>query len=157
MPDYEIALDTKYSVIRLTVKAETVTPELAEDIYRHLFEVTSEGGPYAVIFDLSAVKHTTIPTDAVRSWGRHRRPAIRMGVCPTCGHPRRQVVVGAEPHIFGLGRIFEMCADAIGSDFEIVHTLAEAYEIVEAHAENFTECLLIEERHYPSWARGLLA
>ena len=72
--DYEIDLDTVHSVIRLTVKAETMTMELAEDIYRHLLEVTSKGGPYAAIFDLSATKHTTISTDAVRSWGRHRPP-----------------------------------------------------------------------------------
>jgi hypothetical protein len=76
MPEYQIDLDTKHSVIRLTVKAETVTQEMAEDMYRHLVEVTSEGGPYAAIFDLSATKHTTIPTNAVRSWGRHRRPAV---------------------------------------------------------------------------------
>jgi hypothetical protein len=83
--DYEIDLDPEHSVIRLTVTAETVTPEMAEDIYRNLLEITSKGGPYAAIFDLTATKHTTIPTDFVRSWGRHRRTAVPMGVCPFCG------------------------------------------------------------------------
>jgi hypothetical protein len=110
------------------VTAETLTFELAEDIYRHLVEVTSEGGPYAAIFDLSATKHTTIATGAVRSFGRHRRPAIPMG--------RMQVVVGTEPHIFSLARVFELCADAI------VDTLEEAYKIVEVRPEDFTECLI---------------
>jgi ADP-ribosylglycohydrolase len=53
--------------------------------------------------------------------------------------------VGEAPHIFGLGRVFEMCADAIGSDFQIVHTLEEAYAIVEDSPENFNECVLVEE------------
>ena len=37
--DYEVDLDPTHSVIRLTVTAEVVTFELAEDIYRHLSEV----------------------------------------------------------------------------------------------------------------------
>jgi hypothetical protein len=116
--DYEIDLCPTHSVIRLTVMAETVTLEMAEEMYRHLLEVTSEGGPYAAIFDLSGTKETTIKTDVVRGFGR-RPTAIPMG--------RKQVVVGTEPHIFGLARVFEMCADAIGSEFQVVHTLEEAY------------------------------
>ena len=54
---YQIDLDLVHSVIRLTVTAETVTLELAEDIYRHLSEAASSGGPYAAIYDLSAAKH----------------------------------------------------------------------------------------------------
>ena len=42
--DYEIDPDPARSVIRLTVTAETVTPEMAEEIYRHLSEATSSGG-----------------------------------------------------------------------------------------------------------------
>jgi hypothetical protein len=145
MTGYQIDLDTKHSVIRLTVKEETVTEELAEDMYRHLMEVTAKGGPYAAIYDLTTTKHTTIDTNAVRSWGRHHRPAVPQGVCPFCGHPRKHVVVGVEPHIYGLARVFEMCTDAIGSSFEVVRTLTEAYEIVEDSPENFNECVLVEE------------
>ena len=39
--DYRVDLDPAHSVIRLTVTAETVKLELAEDIYRHISEVTS--------------------------------------------------------------------------------------------------------------------
>ena len=140
--DYEIDLCRAHSVIRLTVMAETVTMELAEEMYRHLLEVTSEGGPYAAIFDFSATKNTTIRTTVVRSFGRHRPPAVPMGICPFCGHPRRQVVVGPEPHISGLARVFAICANAIGSEFQVVHTLEQAYGIVEARPEEFTECLI---------------
>jgi hypothetical protein len=85
--DYQVDLDPTHSVIRLTVTAETVTRELAEDIYRHLSEVGSSGGPYAAIYDLSAVKHTTMLTETVRGFAL-RRPAIPMG--------RKQVAVGKE-------------------------------------------------------------
>jgi hypothetical protein len=140
--DYEIDLCPTHSCIRLTVMVETMTEELAEEIYRHLAELTSEGGPYAAIFDLSATKITTISTDAVRSWGRHRPPAVPMGACPLCNAPRKQVVVGTEPVIFGLARVFEMCADAQGSEFQVAHTIQEAYEITGVHPEDFTECMI---------------
>ena len=100
--DYEGDLCPAHSFIRLTVMAETVTQEMAEEIYRHLSEATSSGGPYAAIYDLSATKHTTMPTNTVRSFA-HRPPSVRMG--------RKQVVVGEEPVIFGLARVFEMCGE----------------------------------------------
>ena len=47
--DYEIDLCRAHHRIRLTVTVETVAEELAEDIYKHLSEVTSSDGPYAAI------------------------------------------------------------------------------------------------------------
>jgi hypothetical protein len=147
--DYEIDLDPTDSVILLTVTAETVTLELADEIYRHLSEATSSGGPYAAIYDLSAAKLATLPTDMVRSFA-HRRPSIPMG--------RKHVVVGKEPHIFGLALLFQMCSESIGEragfvlgrlhdsdeirEFQVVHSVEEAYEIVGVHPEDFTECLI---------------
>ena len=124
---YQIDLDPVHSVIRLTVTAETVTLELAEEIYRHLSEAASSGGPYAAIYDLSATKRTSIATTTVRIFAHHRR--------------RKQVVVGTEPHIFGLARVFQMCSKAIGSEYQVVQTLEEAYKIVEASPEDFTQRL----------------
>ena len=70
--DSDIDLDPVHSVIRLTVTAETVTLEVAQDIYCHLSEIASSGGLYAAIYDLSAAKHTTISTDTVRGFARRR-------------------------------------------------------------------------------------
>jgi hypothetical protein len=55
---------------------------------------------------------------------------------------RKQVVVGTEPVIFGLARVFEMCDQSIGSEFQVVHSLEEAYDIVGVRPEGFTECLI---------------
>ena len=126
--DYEVDLDPKHSVIRLTVTAETVTLELAEEIYQRLSEFTSRGGPFAAIYDLSAAKRTTISTDMVRSFAR-RRPSIPMG--------RTHVVVGKWPVIYGLARIFQMCGESVGKQFEVVWSLEEAYKIIGARPEDF--------------------
>ena len=131
--DYEVDLDLNHSVIRLTVTAETVTLELAEEVYQRLSEFTSRGGPFAAIYDLSAAKRTTIPTDMVRSFAR-RRPSIPMG--------RTHVVVGKEPVIYGLARVFQMCGEFLGNQFDVVWSLEEAYDVVGARPEDFTEYLI---------------
>jgi hypothetical protein len=134
--DYRIDLDPTHSVIRLTVTAEIVTLEMAENIYIRLARVASHGGPYAAIYDLSGVKNTTLPTDAVRGFAR-RAPSIPTG--------RTHVLVGKEPAMFGLARIFQMCAEFLGNQFEVVHSLEEAYDLVGVRPEDFTERLLLKD------------
>jgi len=131
--DYEIDLDPTHSAIRLRISAEIVTIMLAEEIYVRLSRFTSSGiGLYAAIYDLSAVRDTTIPTDMVRSFSK-RPPSVPTG--------RPQVVVGQEPVIFGLARLFQMCREDIHGTIEVVHSLKEAYEIVGVRPEDFTEHL----------------
>ena len=52
------------------------------------------------------------------------------------------MVVGKEPSIYGLARLFQIFGDNVGKEFEVVHTLEEAYDIVGARPEHFTECLI---------------
>ena len=133
--DFRVDLNPARSVIRLTVTAETVTLEMAEDIYRHLCKIASSGGPYAAIYDLSAAKNTTMTTESVRNFA-HRGPSVPLG--------RKQVVVGKERHIYGLARVFQICSESMGAEVEVVHTLEEAYDIVGAHPEDFTQRLYPE-------------
>jgi hypothetical protein len=133
--DFQVDLDPQHSVIRLTITAEIVTLELAEDCYVRLSQLSSSGGPYAAIFDLSATKNTTITTELVRAFAR-RRPSIPTG--------RPQVVVGKHPVIYGLARLFQICEENTGKEFEVVHTIEEAYAIVGARPEDFTRRLFPE-------------
>ena len=57
---------------------------------------------------------------------------------------RTHVVVGKWPVIYGLARIFQMCGESIGSEFEVVHTLEEPYDMVGESPEDFTERLFPE-------------
>jgi len=134
--DYEIDLDPTHSVIRLTVTARIVTLELAEELHVYLTRLASHGGPYAAIYDLSAATDTTLTTEEVRHFGRRSR-SLPSG--------RPNVVVGRPPSMFGLARIFQMCAEFVGNQFEVVHTLEEAYAIVGARPEDFTERLFPEK------------
>ena len=134
--DYQVDLDPTHSVIRLTVTARIVTVALAEDIYICLSRFASIGGPYAAIYDLSGVTDTTLPVELVRSYAR-RPPSIPMG--------RPHVVVGKEPSIYGLARMFQMCGEFRGNQFEVVRLVEEAYEMVGVRPEDFTQRLFPED------------
>ena len=132
MTGYQIDLCPTKKVIRLTVTEEIITPELAEDIYKRLKQISSSGGPYATINDLTMVKGTTILAQTVRGMAQ-RDPSVPMG--------RPHVVVGEEAGIYGLARLFAMCREHIYGRFEVVHTLEEAYRICECSPEDFTQRL----------------
>jgi hypothetical protein len=74
-----------------------------------------------------------MPTVQVRGFAL-RKPSIPMG--------RPHVVVGTEPVIFGLARVFQMCGEAIGSEHQVVHSVDEAYDIVGVQPWDFTQCLI---------------
>jgi hypothetical protein len=127
--NYLVDLDPTHDVIRLTVTAEILTPELAKDIHQICSWVASRGGATASIIDLSGVTSCTLPADAVRDF------AIR----PPAGEERAHVAVARGPAIFGVARMFQLIRDFIGDQYRVVHSLEEAYSIVGVHAEDFTQ------------------
>ena len=133
---YAVDLDPTHAVIRLTVTAEIVTPELAEECYNCLARIGSRGGPYAAIYDLSAATDATLPTELVRHYGR-RAPSVPLG--------RTHVLVAKAPSIFGLAHIFQTCAEFVGHQFEVVQSVEEAYDLVGVRPEDFTERLVPEQ------------
>jgi hypothetical protein len=52
---------------------------------------------------------------------------------------RPHVVVGKDPSIYQLARIYQMCREfRLGHRFEVVQTLREAYKMVGASPKDFT-------------------
>jgi hypothetical protein len=132
---FEVDLDPTHSVIRLTVTEEVVSLECAEICYKVLSQISSSGGPYAAIYDLSVARDTTITTQMVKNFAS-RTPSVPTG--------RPQVVVGKAPVIYGLGRLFQTSGERLGGQYDVVHTLEEAYKIVSVRPEDFTERLFPE-------------
>jgi hypothetical protein len=134
--DYQVDLDPTHAVIRLTVTAEILTPELAEDIHNRLARLASSGGPFAAIVDLSGVTSLGLSADKVRNIA-FREPPVPGG--------RTHVAVAREPSVFGMARMFQLYRDFFGEQYQVVYSLEEAYDIVGAHPEDFTERLLPTE------------
>jgi hypothetical protein len=127
---YVVDLDPTHSVIRITVTAEIVTPELAEDIRIRFERVASSGGPFAAIIDASRVTSWTEPAAAIRD-AAFRDPAVPGG--------RAHVTVAREPSVFGLARMFQLCRDFFGEQYQVVQSLGEAYEVAGVRPEDFTQ------------------
>ena len=58
---------------------------------------------------------------------------------PLGGRP--SVIVAREPALFGLARMFELHRDSMGGQLQVVHSLDEAYDLLEVTPEDFTERL----------------
>jgi hypothetical protein len=127
---YVVDLDPTHRVIRLTVTAAIVTPELARDFRIRFERVAFSGSPFAVIFDASRVTSWTEPAVAIRD-AAFRDPAVPGG--------RTHVIVARDPSVFGLARMFQICRDFFGEQYQVVHSLGEAYEIVGERPEDFTQ------------------
>ena len=132
MTGYQIDLDPVHTVIRLTVTEEIVTPELAQEMYTRLQEISSTRGEYAAIYDLTMVKGTTIEVEVVRSMARNR-PAVLL--------TRPHLVVAEQARIYALARLYEMCREHIYGHFDVVNTMEEAYKICGVLPEEFTQRL----------------
>ena len=130
--DYRVDLDPTHAVIRLTVTAEVMTPELAEDLHIRFGRITPSGGPVAAILDLSGVTSWRLSANEVRKFALDD-PAVAGG--------RTHVVVARELAVFGMSRMFQQYRDFFGEQYQVVHSLEEAYDMVGVRPEDFTKRL----------------
>jgi hypothetical protein len=83
MPGYKIDLDPVHTVIRLTVTDEIVTPQLAQEMYTRLQEISSTHGEYAAIYDPTLVKGTTIRGRSGQEHGAESSSCNQPGFSPS--------------------------------------------------------------------------
>ena len=134
--DYHVDLDPTHHVLRATITAAVLTHELGVDCYRSVALIASRGGPYAAIFDLSEVTGTTASANDVTG----------QALCaPAVPGDRIRVVVAKEPSVFGMARMLQLYRDFMGGQFQVVRSLQEAYDMVGARPEDFTERLFPKE------------
>jgi hypothetical protein len=132
--DYVVDLDPAHMVLRITVTTTAVTDESFRDIYQSLARLAL--GPYAPILDLSQVVDFRVSSKTIRAFAAIS-PAVRAA-------GKHRVVVAPQPVVYGLFRMLEMLRDSMGVEVQVVHSLDEAYELLEVTPEDFTERLLPE-------------
>jgi len=125
-------LDPTHRVLRVTITAAVLTHELAEDCYRSVALIASRGGPYAAIFDLSGATGTSLSANDVRSQALY---------APAVPGDRIRVVVAKDLSVFGMARMLQLYRDFMGGQLQVVRSLQEAYDMVGARPEDFTQRL----------------
>ena len=129
---YRVDLDPQHRALRITVST-ALTDGVARDIYRTVARLAFRDGPYAVVTDLSQVLDFPISANTIRDLAA-TTPLIPLGGRPS-------VIVARQPALFGLARMFEMHREAMGVQLQVVHSLDEAYDLLEVTPEDFTERL----------------
>jgi hypothetical protein len=107
---YVIDLDPVHRVLRLTA-GKTLTDAILVEMYTTMARFASQGGPYAAIFDGSAVVDSTVSAHTVRSLAA-KAPAVPAGT------PR--VLVAPSLLIYGLSRMLQLLRDGMGGLLQVV-------------------------------------
>jgi hypothetical protein len=135
--DFVVDLDPTHRVLRITITT-ALTDEAAKGIYQGVARLASQGGPYAAITDFSQVVSFPLSADTVRALAASAPPI------PLGGRP--SVIVAPQPALFGLARMFEMHRESMGVHLEVVHSLDEAYDLLEVTPEDFSQRLFPEDK-----------
>jgi len=134
--EFVVDLDPKHRVLRITVTA-ALTDESARNIYRAVAQLALQGGPYAVITDFSQVVDFPLSAETIRSLAASALP-IPLG-------DRPNVMVARQPALFGLARMFEMHRESMGVELEVVHSIDEAYDLLNVAPQDFSERLFPDD------------
>jgi hypothetical protein len=110
-----------------------LTDESFRHIYRSIARFAAKGGPYASILDLSQVVDFPVSTDTIKAFAA-TAPAVPGG--------RPRVVVAPQPALFGLARMYGKHRDSMGVEVQVVQSMDEAYELLKASPEDFTQRIL---------------
>jgi hypothetical protein len=133
--DYVIDLDPTRLILRVTV-GKVLTDELSQEMYRTVKRLTSWGGPYAGIFDLSEVEEDRISS----------KIAAELAVSdPSIPGGRLCVLVAKQPVVYEQARMIELTRNWMGAEYELVASMDEAYSMLGVRAEDFSERLFPKE------------
>jgi hypothetical protein len=129
--DYLIDLAPAQRVLRLTA-GKTLTDAILIEAYTRVAQVASQGGPYAAIFDGSAVVDAEVSADTVRSLAA-KAPAVPAGTL--------RLVVAPNLVIYGQSRMIELLRDGMGGQFQVVRSLDKAYAMLGVSHDSFVQRL----------------
>jgi hypothetical protein len=104
-------------------------------MYTTMARFASQGGPYAAIFDGSAVVDSTVSAHTVRSLAA-KTPAVPAGTL--------RVVVAPNLVVYGQSRMIELLRDGMGGLFRVVRSLDKAYAMLGVNQGSFTQRLFPE-------------
>jgi hypothetical protein len=131
LTDYVIDLDPVHRVLRLTA-GKTLTDAILIEAYTTVAQIASQGGPYAAIFDGSAVVDATVSAHTVRSLAA-KVPAVPAGTL--------RVVVAPNLVIYGQSRMIELLRDGMGGLLQVVRSLDQAYAMLGVSHDSFVQRL----------------
>ena len=125
---YLIDFDATNRILRARCKGR-VTDDDLRDMYRVGQENVARLDPLSGITDFSEVTEVAFSPQTMRDLARTK---------PIMPDPRRPVIfVAPTPELFGMARMFELESGEARPNLRVVHTVEEAYQILNVPAPQF--------------------
>jgi hypothetical protein len=125
---YHFEFDATNQILRCRFEG-CVTEKTLREFFSLVGEYIAQTDPRAAVTDLSAVTSFEISPQTIRELAK-AAPALRNPSRPRC-------VVAPSPEIFGMVRMFEIEAEVTRPNLHVVHTLDEAWAILDVRAPQF--------------------
>jgi hypothetical protein len=136
---FTIDFDPTHNVLRVrafgVISDETL---ISADAAVRTF-LTDKGADFGV-FDYSAVTNLMVTSEYVRSVARYE---------PASPPMKLRIAVAPQPVIYGMNRMYSILIEGKRSDFQVVHTMKEAEELIGLGALDFSRSvrLCLSPRH----------
>jgi len=125
---YLIDFDATNRILRARFKGR-VTDDDLRDMYRVGQENVARLDPLSGITDFSEVTEVAFSPQTMRDLARTK---------PIMPDPRRPIIfVAPTPELFGMARMFELESGEARPNLRVVHTVEEAYQILNVPAPQF--------------------
>lgn len=124
---HTLRFDREHQVLLITY-GKVASPPSALAAYAAVERFVAAEGPCSVLADLSNIEKVEVPGAFVRSL------AWMPLVIPS---GKQRVVVAPRAEVYGLSRMFQSYRDAMSGEFQVVHTLEEAYILLGLESPNF--------------------
>jgi hypothetical protein len=133
--DYTLQVDPDHRVLLVTL-GSVVTEASVLAAYTAVEEFMSTHGPLSGITDLSGVEKLNVRADFI--WFLVKKP-------PAIPEGMWRIAVAPRPDIYGISRMFQILRDNQGAYVEVVHTLKEAFTLLDLESPHFTPVDLVTD------------
>jgi hypothetical protein len=117
---FSIDFDSRHRVLRVSPFG-IITDELMSNADAAVRRFLAQEGAQFGIFDYSAVTQLTVSSEYVRAVAQNK---------PAVPPMKLRVAIAPQPTIYGMNRMYSILIDGKRSDFQVVHTMREAEDLI---------------------------
>jgi|SRR5208337_2570638 len=125
---FVLEFDARNGILRVRLEGR-VTDAILLDCYGTTAKYVASHPPCRGIVDVSAVTKFDVSSTAIRQLTK---------IPPAFPAASMRIFVAPQPHVFGMARMFQMLSEESRPHLHIVHTLDEAYSLLEVEAPEFS-------------------
>lgn len=125
---FVLEFDTRDNILRVNIE-DRVTDAIASDLYATVARFAASHPGCREILDISAVTEFSVSSTVIRQLAASP-PAFPI--------ESMRVFVAPQAHVYGMARMFQILGGEKRPNLHIVHTMDEAYRLLQVEAPEFS-------------------